>query len=55
MLKMIKTQDDYEKALNEVESLIDLTPQMGTDNGDRLELLTFLFYHINCTTLEKTC
>lgn len=42
MLKMIKTQDDYEKALNEVESLIDLTPQMGTDNGDRLELLTFL-------------
>lgn len=42
MVKMIKTQIEYEEALNEVESLIDLDPVPGTNEGDQLELLSFL-------------
>jgi HTH-type transcriptional regulator/antitoxin HigA len=42
MYKIIKTDIEYEKALKDVEALIDLDPAPGTDEGDRLELLTLL-------------
>jgi len=42
MVKVIKTEDDYDAVLEEVESLVDLDPEEGTAEADRLELLTLL-------------
>lgn len=42
MSKVIKTKFDYENALAEIEALIDLDPDVGTREGDRLELLVLL-------------
>lgn len=42
MLKVIKTEADNDTALIEIENLIDLDPDEGTDEGDRLDLLTVL-------------
>jgi len=39
-VRPIKTNDDYEEALREIETLFDAQPQ--TPDGDRLELLTTL-------------
>ena len=40
--KVIKTESDYEIALNEIEKLIDLDPDIGTADANRLELLILL-------------
>lgn len=40
--KVIKTELEYEAALNEIERLIDLDPEPGTREADQLELLTLL-------------
>lgn len=42
MIKVIKTNEQYEKALEAIEELIDLDPQPGTEDADKLELLTLL-------------
>lgn len=42
VIKILKTEADYEAALDAVESLIDLDPDPGTLEADRLELLTLL-------------
>lgn len=42
MIKVIKDQESYESALIEIEKLIDLDPQPGTPEIDRLELLALL-------------
>jgi HTH-type transcriptional regulator/antitoxin HigA len=42
MYKVIKTEAEYEQALKEAETLIELDPKSGTEDGDRLELLTLL-------------
>ena len=42
MLKVIKTQDEYEEAVREAEQLARLDPSPDTDEGNRLELLAFL-------------
>jgi hypothetical protein len=42
MYKVIKTEAEYEQALKEAETLIELDPESGTEDGDRLELLTLL-------------
>jgi len=39
-IKPIKTEIDYELALNEIERLFEAAP--GTSDGDRLEILTTL-------------
>ena len=41
-LKVIKTQTDYDDALREIEKLIDLDPELGTKEADRLEVLSLL-------------
>lgn len=41
-LKIIKTQSDYDEVLREVEKLIDLDPDPGTEEADRLEVLSVL-------------
>ena len=42
MVKVLKTDDDYRKALVEIEKLMDSDPATGTPEGDTLELLAFL-------------
>ncbi|MBU0754904.1 MAG: hypothetical protein KJ645_07170, partial [Planctomycetes bacterium] len=42
MLKVIKTQKDYEEALHETELLIRKDPEPESPEGLRLELLAFL-------------
>jgi HTH-type transcriptional regulator/antitoxin HigA len=42
MYKVIKTAAEYAQALKEAETLIELDPESGTEDGDRLELLTLL-------------
>lgn len=39
-IKPIKTDTDYQSALNDIENLFDAAP--GTPDGDRLEVLTTL-------------
>jgi len=43
-IKVIKTEAQYEAALAETESLIDLGPQPGTPQADRLELLALVIH-----------
>jgi HTH-type transcriptional regulator/antitoxin HigA len=38
----IRTDEDYRDALREVSVLIDLDPEPGTEEGDRLEVLATL-------------
>ncbi|MBN1834138.1 MAG: ImmA/IrrE family metallo-endopeptidase [Deltaproteobacteria bacterium] len=42
MVKLIKTDAEYKEALRDIEALVDLDPPLGTEQGDKLELLTFL-------------
>ena len=41
-IKVIKTQQDYEKALELIEKLIDKSPKIGSADAHKLELLTLL-------------
>src|SRR5438477_1299924 len=40
--KPIKTESEYEAALAAIETLMDLDPEDGTPQADKLELLTLL-------------
>lgn len=42
MIKVIKTDDDYRKALTDIDRLMVSDPLLGTPDGDTLELLAFL-------------
>jgi len=42
MIKVIKTDEQYNPALAEVEGLLDIDPRPGTEEADKLELLTLL-------------
>lgn len=42
MIKVIKTEDDYDVALEEIELLVDLDPEVDTPEADRLEVMTLL-------------
>ena len=44
MDKIIKTDSDYKVALAELEKLIDLVPEKGSPQSDRLELLSLLLH-----------
>lgn len=41
-MKVIKTEKEYEAALEKVETLMDTDPEPDTEKGDQLELLTLL-------------
>jgi len=40
--RVLKTDQDYRRALREAERLVSLDPEVGTRDGDRLELLALL-------------
>lgn len=41
-IKPIRTDDDYKATLKEVSALMDGDPEMGTPDGDRLDVLATL-------------
>jgi antitoxin component HigA of HigAB toxin-antitoxin module len=41
-IRPLTTDDDYRAALAEVSALVDLDPEPGTPDGDRLEILSIL-------------
>ena len=43
--RVIKTAEEYEGMLAEIEALVDLNPALGSADADRLELLTLLVEH----------
>lgn len=40
--KFLQTEDDYKRALKEIEVYFDNQPEPGTEAGDRFELLAAL-------------
>lgn len=42
MIKIIKTKEDYQAALNNIEKLMDCNPAVGSPEANRLELLVLL-------------
>ncbi len=41
-LKLIKNENDYEEALSEIDVLMDLDPDPGTPESDKLEVLSLI-------------
>ena len=41
-LKILKTEKDYDKALNRIDELMELNPKIGTKESDELEILVLL-------------
>jgi hypothetical protein len=44
-IRPLHTEDDYRAALAEVSMLVDQSPERGTPEGDRLEILSILVEH----------
>jgi len=42
LLKPIKNEKDYDKALERVDELMELNPKLGTQESDELEILAML-------------
>lgn len=53
MLKVIKSQEEYEAALAEISSLIDQDPDPETPEADRLELLALLVENYESQRIPK--
>jgi hypothetical protein len=49
-IRPLNTDDDYRAALAEVSALVDLDPEPGTPDGDRLEILSILVEHYESLT-----
>ena len=41
-LKILKTEKDYDNALNRIDELMELNPKLGTPESDELEILVLL-------------
>ena len=41
-LKILKTEEDYDKALNRIDELMELNTKLGTPESDELEILALL-------------
>ncbi len=53
MIKVIKSEKEYKSALAEISALIDRDPDPGTQEADRLELLTLLVENYESATFPK--
>jgi HTH-type transcriptional regulator/antitoxin HigA len=53
VVKVIKDENEYESALNEISTLIDQDLDTGTPDADRLELLTLLVENYESHTFPK--
>jgi HTH-type transcriptional regulator/antitoxin HigA len=54
MIKIIKSEPAYKAALAAIEKLIDLDPDVGTPEADRLELLALLVQDYESKTVKMT-
>lgn len=54
MIKIIKSESDYKAALTAIENLIDLDPDVGTPEAEKLELLILLVQDYESKTITKT-
>lgn len=52
-MKVIKNKNEYKAALAQIESLVDLDPDVGTSEADKLELLTVLVDEYESRTFPK--
>ncbi|MGH9967102.1 MAG: ImmA/IrrE family metallo-endopeptidase [Pyrinomonadaceae bacterium] len=52
-MKVIKSENEHENALAEISTLIDLDPDPGTPEADRLELLTLLVENYESQAFPK--
>ncbi|MFA8434037.1 MAG: type II toxin-antitoxin system HigA family antitoxin [Marinifilaceae bacterium] len=50
--KVIKTEEEYDKAIARVEQLMELAPPASTPEGDELELLAVLIANYEKTNYE---
>ena len=41
-LKIIKNEKEYDEALNRIDELMELNPELGTQQSDELEVLVSL-------------
>lgn len=41
-LKIIKNEKEYDEALNRIDELMELNPELGTKENDELEILVLL-------------
>jgi HTH-type transcriptional regulator/antitoxin HigA len=53
MIKIIKSEKEYKSALAEISALIERDPDPGTQEADRLELLTLLVENYESATFPK--
>jgi len=53
-LKIIRTEADYEPALSEIEALVELDPDVGSPDAERLGLLTLLVEDYETKTFQAT-
>jgi HTH-type transcriptional regulator/antitoxin HigA len=53
MIKIIKSENEYQSALAEISALIDRDPDPGTKEADRLELLTLLVENYESQSFPK--
>ena len=53
MIKIIKSESDYENALIAIEELMDLDPDEGTPEAETLELLTLLIQDYESRLVER--
>lgn len=52
MNKIIKTEEEYDAAIQRLHSLLDLSPEPGSREGDEIELLTLLLGNYEERTVE---
>jgi len=53
MLKVIKNEEEYNKALSEIDNLLEIDPAPDTEDSDRLELLILLVEKYESETIER--
>jgi len=53
MVKVIKSESDYNDALEAIERLIDIDPDRGTPDADKLEVLTLLVEDYEAKRFQK--
>ncbi len=53
-LKVIKTEEEYEQVMAEIDKLLDLDPDAGTPKADRLDLLVLLAEAYEADIVDNT-
>jgi len=52
--KSLETEEEYEQAMAEIDALLDLDPDTGTPEADRLDLLVLLAEAYEAERVDNT-